>query len=184
MSECSANRKFTIVYFYFDFNDAHKQKFESVVRSLIAQLYTKSDQAAKTLDALYSRNDNGRQQPITDALITAFHRILEGFQQLYIVLDALDECTEREELLEFLETVAGWKINRLHILTTSRREGDITETLETLVTNQVCIQSELVSADIRTYVRKRLQNDRKLKAWPRAVQSEIETVLVDGAHGM
>ena len=110
--------------------------------------------------------------------------MLESFQQLYIVLDALDECTEREELLKFLETIAGWNNNKLHIIATSRREGDITDALDPWVTNQVCIQSELVSADIRTYIHEKLQNDRKLKAWPSTVQSEIEATLMDGAHGM
>jgi hypothetical protein len=64
------------------------------------------------------------------------------------------------------------------------REKDIEEALEPLITGQICIQSALVNADIHTHLRERLQNDLKLRKWPDKVQMEIETALMDGAHGM
>ncbi|SLM37407.1 P-loop containing nucleoside triphosphate hydrolase [Lasallia pustulata] len=50
----------------------------------------------------------------------------------------------------------------------------------------ICIQSSLVDADILTYVRGRLQNDRALKRWREKpqVQEEIETTLKEKANGM
>jgi len=96
----------------------------------------------------------------------------------------LDESTEREELLKLIQEIVGWKLEKLHILVTSRRESDIEEALEPLVTDQVCIQSTLVNADIHTHIREQLQKDSKLKKWPTHVQTEIEEVLMEGASGM
>jgi hypothetical protein len=35
---------------------------------------------------------------------------------VYIVLDALDECAEQDDLLSFLHAITYWKLNILHIL--------------------------------------------------------------------
>jgi hypothetical protein len=128
---------------------------------------------------------NGKQQPMTGELLTTLRQIVQEFDETFIILDALDECTERQELLTNIEEIAKWKIGKLHILATSRREKDIEEWLEPLVNDQekICIQSALVNDDIRTYVHEKLQTDRKLK-WSAKVQEEIEKSLMDGAHGM
>lgn len=106
------------------------------------------------------------------------------FIKTYILLDALDECTDREDLLEFIETLTGWSIDSLHVLTTSRKKNDISLSLEPLVSCQLRIQSALVDADIRVYILERLANDRKLKRLPVEIQKEIEVVLMRGAKGM
>ena len=86
---------------------------------------------------------------------------------IYIILDALDECEDRHELLTNLEQIVSWEDVSLHMLVTSRREIDIDEALTPLSSsrNRIRIQSTLVNTDIRTYVHDRLQVDRKLKRW-------------------
>ena len=103
---------------------------------------------------------------------------------LYIIVDALDECSERETLLSLIEEIVDWKLNTLHILATSRKERDIDDCLSSLVSNEINIQSTLVDADIRIHVHDKLRNDRKLKKWQASAQAEIEAALVGGAHGM
>jgi hypothetical protein len=78
---------------------------------------------------------------------------------VYIIVDALDECSEREELLVLIEDIIDWKLTTLHTLATSRKEQDIEDCLSTLVSNEIDIQSTLVDADIRVHVRERLRND-------------------------
>lgn len=79
----------------------------------------------------------------------------------------------------------GWNISSLH-LTTSRKENDITMSLERepLVTCQLGIQKVLVDADIRVHILERLSNDPKLKKWPVDVQNEIENALMKGRKGI
>lgn len=143
-----------------------------------------SEKIPGSLDLLFACNQDGGQQPTTKALQSTLQHILGDFQQVFIILDALDECKEREELLGLMEDILNWKLDKLHVLATSRRERDIEESLEPLVTGQICIQSVLVNADIHTHICDRLQNDLKLKKWPANVQTEIEKTLMDGANGM
>lgn len=110
--------------------------------------------------------------------------ILRSFRQTFIVLDALDECNEREELLGLIRNLTSWKVEKLHVLATSRRERDIEESLLPLINDQICIQSALVNADIRTHVREQLRSDPKLQKWHPDIQMEIEQTLTDGAQGM
>lgn len=136
----------------------------------------------KALEALYAINQNGHQQPSRQGLVDTLKSILGLFPKTYIILDALDECTDREELLVLIEEINRW--GAVQILATSRKEKDIEEALHPLVTCQICIQDAQIDNDIKLYIRHRLQNDSKLKKWPLKVQREIEESLMAGANGM
>lgn len=174
----------TVVYFYFDFNDIEKQQYEKMIRSLIKQLSVQCASTPKALESLFSSCMNGERQPRISELLTTLQQMVQEFDGVFIILDALDECKDRQGLLDSIKEIAGWKLGKLHIAVTSRREQDIEETLEPLVTSQIHIQNALVDADIHIHLRERLQNDPKLKVWPPKVQKEIEETLMDGAHGM
>lgn len=110
--------------------------------------------------------------------------MLQDGRSYYTILDALDECTEREDLLDTPLELAGHGINNLHILLTSRPEREIKDTLEEIATGRVLLQSAKVDKDIGIHVRKRLNIDRKLKQWPDSIKKDIEVSLVKGAQGM
>lgn len=184
MVHCQSNQTLAIIYFYFDFNDIKKQSHENLIRSLVAQLSLQSSNTSDALNMMYSRCQEGEEQPTTDALELTLQLMLGDIRQTFIILDALDECTEREELLGLIKRIFGWKLEKPHILATSRRERDIEETLEPLITGQACCQSSLVNADIQIHIRERLHNDPKLRKWPIKVRKEIEATLINGAHGM
>lgn len=173
-----------VAYFYFDFNDLDKQCTENLIRSLIVQLSAQCLHVPRSLQLAYSRSQNGQNQLTADELKILLRQILKSFSSIYVLLDALDECTDREELLQFIQALVDWDIDNLHILATSRKENDIATSLEPLVTCQLCIQSALVDADIRVHVLERLSNDPKLNKWPVDVQGEIENTLTRDARGM
>ena len=140
------------------------------------------------LQNLYSSCLNGGRQPTCEVLSETLRQMMASLEDTYIVIDALDECAERDELLTDLEEIASWEDANLHVLATSRREKDIEDALTPLsnARNRISIQSALVNADIRTYIHDRLQTDRKLKRWQKhpKVQLEIEDTLMRKADGM
>lgn len=179
-----SDKTVAVAYFYFDFNDNEKQRHENLVRSLIVQLAIQSGNIPESLDALFLRSQDGTQQPSTDDLVSILENMLGDFKQIFLIVDALDECKEMEELLGLIETIVGWDLENLHLLATSRRLKDIEESLKPMLTDEICIQSALVNADIHIHIRERLQNDAKLKKFPADVKLEIETTLMEGAQGM
>lgn len=175
-------------YFFFDFNDIEKQDPEMMVRSLLCQLSQQSKKFPASLDALFSSSENGQRQPSARALLDALRSMIQEFPQVYIVLDALDECAQRQNLLETLQSMAAWQLQNLHLLVTSQKERDIERTLERFVDsgNRICLESALVDKDIQRYIKQRLSTDESLRKWKKddAVKQEIESTLSKGAHGM
>jgi hypothetical protein len=188
LQHCQDDPGKATAYFFFDFNDKQKQDPEMMVRLLLCQLSQQSIKIPASLDALFSSCESGQQQPSNHALMDALQSMIQDLPQSYIVLDALDECTQRAELMEMIETMVGWKVPNLHLLVTSRREHNIVSSLEGFVDpqNRICLQSEVVDKDIQRYVRQRLSDDKRLRIWEKdaSMMGQIETVLMSGAKGM
>jgi hypothetical protein len=90
--------------------------------------------------------------------------------------------------MSILESIAGWHLDGLHLLVTSRKEQDIESSLEGLVedSNIICLQSNVVDEDIRRYVHQRLAINKDLKKWQKDsdIVCKFETTLMEGAQGM
>ncbi|ORY14383.1 hypothetical protein BCR34DRAFT_560322 [Clohesyomyces aquaticus] len=110
LQHCQDDPGKVTAYFFFDFNDLQKQDPEMMVRSLLCQISQQSIKIPASLDALFSSSENGQRQPSTHALLEALRSMLQELPQVYIVLDALDECAQRVELMERLKAMAGWQL--------------------------------------------------------------------------
>jgi hypothetical protein len=173
-----------VSYFYFDFNDVEKQSSRKAIRSLLFQYALQAHDILHDLERLYQKCSSGQQQPAEDAILSLFREAIARPGEKYIVLDALDECTDRESLLTFIRELTDSQPQDLRLLATSRREKDIEDELSPVAHHKINIQSAIVDADIRIYVRDRMATDTKLKKWPESVQNEIMTALMEKAGGM
>ncbi|KAI1870317.1 uncharacterized protein JN550_005245 [Neoarthrinium moseri] len=176
-----------LLYFYFDFTDIEKQRFENTIRSLISQLYHNNQSAREELGSLYSFCNGGSQQPRENQLQATLVKMIQQSGEVWIILDALDECTSREELLRWLRGIRTEQVN-FHILATSRPERDITSAIEQFSSDeeQIAIQNDLITADIRSYVHKHIREHEDFQLWKTRpdIQEEIESNLVERADGM
>jgi hypothetical protein len=188
LQHCGDDTSMVTAYFYFDFNDTQKQVPELMLRTLLCQLLQRAVTIPEGIEALYASYENRRQPPSLHAFLEALRLMLQEFTQVYIVLDALDECTQRSELMDMLKTIAGWQLNNVHLLMTSRNEREIESSLKSFVIEEdiVCLQRGVVDKDIERYVQRRLSYDKDLAKWNKdaAVRQEIEAALMRGACGM
>jgi len=182
-----------LLYFYFDFNDTSKQTLESMIRSLINQLYYRCIDASKELDSFFSSCEDGRRQPTCESLCNVLSHMIERAKEVWIVLDALDECRTRKGpptkgLLSWMRDFVKSQLRNAHLLVTSRPEQDI----ESEVTewahddDMMPVQSDLIANDIRAYIHTRVREDNGLKRWRNQpdVQIEIESRLMEKVDGM
>jgi hypothetical protein len=165
-----------------------KQDPELMFRSLFYQLLQRSVKIPEEVNALFSSCGDGRQQPSLLALLNVAPQLVRQFTHVYIVLDALDESAKRAELMDMLETVAGWQLGILHLLMTSRKERDIEMSLETFISehDMICLQRDVVDRDILRFLQQKIGDDKRLAKWNKNVEvrEEIETALMRGAQGM
>jgi hypothetical protein len=185
---CSDNPATAIAYFYFDFNDAQKQDPELMLRSLLCQLLERVTTTSESIETLASLCRNKQQQPSQQALMTLMEHVIQEFAQVYIVIDALDECTQRSELMDLLKILLKSQPPNLHLLVTSRKERDIELLLQPWLREEdaMYLQSDVVDKDIQQYIRQRLSMDKSLIKWEKdtKIREEIEAALTHGAHGM
>ena len=185
---CEVSNAFAVLYFYFDFNDAEKQRDEDLLRSLVSQLCLRSSAVPAELESLYTSCMNGARQPSCQMLLVTLLQMMTPFEEVFIIIDALDESVAKPELLAAIEEIFECEKTNLHILITSRREKDIEVSLARLGKERgsICIQGASIVADVRHYVHHQLQADNKLRRWRKDphVLSLIEHTLLDNFDGM
>lgn len=158
------------------------------MRSLIAQICSRLDTTPTTLQELFVNCKNGSEEPSMEACIQVLQALLTVAPTVYIIIDALDECSERENqdgLFVLLARIHSWNILGLHMLVTSRQQIDIDEGLRTLRTGTLAIVDTLVNHDIKSYIDSRL-NEGRLNQWHQkpGVIEHIKKTLEAGAGGM
>jgi hypothetical protein len=158
-----------------------------LLRSILAQLVQQTLVVPEFLRTFYDKHQHS--QPLEAGLLDAIKSMLLENTQTFIIIDALDECPnigdDRADLCSILQQLHSWAHPRLHLLVTSRKEVDLCEALESLVTfPPISIQGSVVKSDIRRFVRSQLESDSKLKKWSDEIKEEVEKALIEGAGGI
>ena len=138
----------------------------------------------KVLVDLYAWCGNGHQEPTLDDLLSTLIRILDGFSSTFIILDALDECTERDKLLNWIQTFILEKdINLgLHLIVTSRPEQEIEEKFKSC--HYLDLVEESDNNDLESYLDYQLENDSGLQKWNPETREQVKLTLREKADGM
>ncbi|KAF2242108.1 ankyrin, partial [Trematosphaeria pertusa] len=173
-----------LLYFFFDFAARDTSVIGILLRSLLAQIVIQRRAVPDSIQALFEQHHGGFQQPNIRTLLGTLQKTLEHAEQTYLVIDALDECAERADLLETLEDMQEWRLDNFHILATSRREKDIEESFLRMGSEQLQLEGARVNDDIRQYVSRRMQKERWLKKWPDTIQANITSVITTRAGDM
>lgn len=178
---CDMDPARSLAFFFFDFNDAEKQKPVNMLKSLLSQLLSKCTRVPDRVRELYAACDQSGRQASEDELLGAVNDTVGHLSATFVVLDALDECSDRDGLFETLQEMHGWGNHSLRVLSTSRKEVDIEEALEDLVPrkSRTCLESRLVDKDIQAYVHERLVKDKSFGGWRRVQKSKNKNILED-----
>ena len=173
-----------IAFFYFTFNDESKQDESAMLRALLLQLSTQLRDGHADLVRLYDSYKTGT--PSSRVLIEYLRLLIERFQHVYIMLDALDESPRdgaRGHVLDALETMRGWTLQGLHLFVTSRDERDIHEFFNLFTSQKVAMQNPGIDQDIANFISGRLNTDRSLQKW-RKHRDKIQDALARRAKGV
>lgn len=191
---CNHNAGIALAYFFFDFNDEAKQNTDNMLSSCITQLCSRRPDTPSSVEALKEYKAKA-QRPETKELESMLAATVEGFSQVYLVIDALDECPlskgERGKLLQVLLQLQQRSLSTIHVLCTSRRERDIEAALGALIPSPTKSIINLhncedgVSRDIESFVNLRLTSSSSpCRSWPPALKEKVRLALNDKADDM
>lgn len=110
--------------------------------------------------------------------------VLKSFCEVYIVIDAFDECEQSEEVLRWTQELVESKDSRLHLLVSSRQDHHFRSALESSATSILALDEYTFEKDIQLYIREQLSTDPRMMRWPPSVQNDIEKSLIANAGGL
>jgi len=181
---CETAVNSTCAVFYYTFFENQEQSYDSLIRSLVVQLGWKDPSYAKLVEA-YNRPN--QILPSLGELEKILMSLVESFDEVFLVLDALDECPEdgdvRQNVLECLERLSKGASN-VRLLATSRDASDVRDCMELLSAEVISIASHSVDGDIRRWVASQMVSNRKLNRMEAAVKTLIEDTISQKADGM
>lgn len=113
--------------------------------------------------------------------------LISELSTVFIVVDALDECSEQDKLFAILTDLK--KCDNAHILVTSREEECIGKPMAFLCPTRLSLTETMIRHDIDIYIERRLSRNSKLTNWSKQpkfseLKTNIQSALRERAHGM
>ena len=173
------NRRTAVCYYYCYFGN-NQDETTPFLCWVLSQLCRQARRIPDNISGL--RQDGCR--PSDEELLKGLQDILGSFDAVYVVIDAVDESNQRENLVGLLATlVQDAKYQKIQLLATSREYEDIRLTFSPLA-SAISMANEEVEQDIRTFVRADLGARSSFKGWSQALLDYAENTLAREAKGM
>jgi hypothetical protein len=111
------------------------------------------------------------------------------YQQVFIVIDGLDECPEerRSPILDFIVEVSSKLDSSIKVFVSSRKKPDIDARFKSLNTPAIELETGKITPDIESFVRDealRLRIESRLRVRDNALFAELIRKLVEKSDGM
>src|SRR6266849_2775184 len=184
----------SLAFFYCDFRDDQKKDLRGLLSSLLVQLGGQSDSYTDILFKFYSEHANGSRHPSDNELARCLTNLLKlpGHAPVYVVVDALDECSNtsavqspRAKVLNLIEELIKSQFPNMRICVTSRPETDIKNVLDTLTFRSVSLHDEGgQKGDIEDYIKSIIYTLPKNRRWKAEHKRLVIDVLTTKADGM
>ena len=170
-----------VAYYYFNFQTREEQQFVNLLRSITLQLSCQCPRLPNSVQML-------QWQPewvfSCEYLVGIIEDLLKEFPDVHIVIDALDECEQNEEVLRWIEGLLEKKNDRLHVLVSSRQDYHFQLELERLASLMLKLDQQTFAKDIEIYIHERLGTDPRMRKWSSDVRDDIKQSLVSNAGGL
>lgn len=165
-----------VVYVYFDYKNPKSQSGEDIIRCLLKQLLCRSNLVPRDVEALFDEFNNRSTSPNLPTFIRLFISLSSQFSTIYVMLDALDECSP-ENLKDVIALVGQLNDSNIKVFCTSRNYfPDLRNQLGALT----ILHIEADPDDLRNYLSIKLNEEWKFDDASKVI---IKDKLADRAEG-
>jgi hypothetical protein len=179
-----------VAFFFFRFDDEQKSSAADMLASLIKQLCECRPDTPEAVQNLRMNHGKGH----IPTLETTLEASIKGITNVYLIIDALDECLYeknlRKNVLDSLRRVHRIGLQNLHLMCASRREDDIEEVLKPLLSSELGksdvdlgIQESTIISDISVYIETAFTSE-SFESWETKLKDEVKVKLLEKADGM
>ncbi|KIW35343.1 uncharacterized protein PV07_02044 [Cladophialophora immunda] len=162
-----------IAYIYCSYKDQDNQTATNLIASLLQQLARRASVISENIKSLYEKHALNKARPSLDVFSSHLQSEVRRFSEVFIIIDALDECTEDNGTRRsFLDEIQKLQPN-VHLLITSRHSATIQLGSESLTH----IEIHASDRDIARYLENRIENAHRLVLHVRKDPSLENTIV-------
>ncbi|KAI0885923.1 uncharacterized protein GGS22DRAFT_188212 [Annulohypoxylon maeteangense] len=171
-----------IAYIYFSYKDIEIQTPVNIMASILQQLVSRGP-FSEDLQDLYAHHTKENTRPSAGDIVELLQSVVHSFSKVFVIVDALDECSDTDDVRSTWITELRKLQHRMSILVTSRPIPD----LEELLKDSIRITIEASSTDIRNYLQQRIESTSSMKkhlADEPALRETIISLILQKVKGM
>ncbi|KAF4462848.1 Vegetative incompatibility HET-E-1 [Fusarium albosuccineum] len=167
------------VYFYC-YHAHNRDESIPFLRWLLSQLCRKMSYVPEAIyEAFESNHDPGR-----DLLLDGLAEILQHFDTVWVMIDALDESEERGNILSLLRLLqTNNRFRRIQLFAASREYFDIEQVMLSIA-DSLSLSNPWVEEDINSFIGEIIKKQSPFNAWPPDISQEVQGTLAKRAKGM
>ena len=122
------SKEIGVAYVYAHHQKRADRSVSKIAAIILRQLIQDQNSTPETVANLYTRYAGRSDRPSSEEIINALKVVLSNYTKVYLVVDALDRCYQSydDDASHFLLTLRQLQsTGRLHLLVTSRPEGEV-----------------------------------------------------------
>ncbi|KAF8461238.1 hypothetical protein BDZ91DRAFT_684166, partial [Kalaharituber pfeilii] len=171
-----------LMFAYCNYKEQTQQTALNLVSSMMKQLVTRSWLLTDELMEMFTKHSNTQTRLPIRECIQLLKAQVARYSRVYIVIDALDECGEKDSLMLAIHGIIR-EAKNASLLVTSREIGNLWE----LFRDTARVEIRASDTDIRTFLRSQLEKKPRLqvhfKKDPELLPFVIDTIA-SKANGM
>ena len=163
---------------YCNYNYQQDQTLENLLASILKQLVYLEPTLPKAVIDLYEKHQDGQTKFILRHVRDALHVVIKALPQVFILIDALDECLVTQQLMETVFSLQNCGV--VQILATSRFVPSIVQLVDTFQRLEIRASVE----DVKTYLQSQMSHMPSFVTRNSTLQEQIRDAIVESADGM
>ncbi|KAL8959463.1 MAG: hypothetical protein Q9193_003678 [Seirophora villosa] len=177
----TSDRRRAVAAVFCNFKETNVQNPENLLASLCVQALDSDLPIPVALQELYKFHEVKQTRPTLRETETVFVEIGKLLDDLYLVIDALDECSA--DARSFITQKLGTLSSNIKLLATTRPIDDITREF----TTEPVLEIRASHADLEKYIKARFERSSRLSAILQrqpSLEIEISDGIIAKANGM
>jgi hypothetical protein len=167
-----------VAFFYCNYKHHKDQQVDSILLSILKQLAEGRPILTSNVQTLYDQSDKRRKRPLHEDIVRSLQIEMTFSSRTFLVIDALDECSDRRALISALLKIQ--ELSSINLLVTSRLIPEIAAEFRAAET----VTIRAAENDVQEYLKAQIHRLPRFVQQDPALQDEISKTIVKAVDGM
>jgi Cdc6-like AAA superfamily ATPase len=172
------NTNIGVAYIYCNYKTRADQTTTNLVATILKQLVQGCPSIAEPVTTLYERHASRRTRPSLEEILSALRAVVSNYSRVYVVVDALDECLDHNQLLATLRDLQSG--DNLSLMATSRFIPEVVHKFA----HSSMLEIRAIDSDVKLFVAGQMDRLPRFVQRDDMLQKAIQDGITMAAGGM